>query len=233
MTNWERSTIKNTFSPEQKQAWKPKIIERNTFSFTRGKDKVIRLHKTDIVTFKPNGKMVLNSGGWRTKTTMARISNELKDNNYGIWADKGIWYVCDYIKQRTVAYYDNMVLPDCFMDKNAAKSLRARIKEEKLRKDIKKFVNLITPDNLPISNAGDCWLCSLRDAKSITLGQHTTDTNHLLEHIKEGYMHGSLIMNALKWAGYNTPQYILQLRLIPQIKRTVKRYLYSQLGLVI
>jgi hypothetical protein len=76
--------------------------------------------------------------------------------------------------------------------------------------------------------------------KGESLGDVSGDKSHILSHIQEGYLHGSLIINALKWAGYRQPQFIWQLansdlqrgRKPDQIKRALKRYLYRQCGLV-
>jgi hypothetical protein len=35
----------------------------------------IKLHKTEVVVFEPSGKIILNSGGWDTLTTRARITD--------------------------------------------------------------------------------------------------------------------------------------------------------------
>jgi hypothetical protein len=57
---------------------------------------VIILHQTAIVTYKRNvdGEvtMTLDSGGWRTTTTKQRM-NAFLPNRYGIYADKGNWYI--------------------------------------------------------------------------------------------------------------------------------------------
>jgi len=49
----------------------------------------VRLHTTDVVTYKPNGDVVLDSGGWRTVTTKARM------NEYApvsVWSVNGEWF---------------------------------------------------------------------------------------------------------------------------------------------
>jgi hypothetical protein len=53
---------------------KARKVANNTFRYTT-EDGVtrIRLHQTDILCLHPDGSVVLNSGGWRTRTTWDRI----------------------------------------------------------------------------------------------------------------------------------------------------------------
>jgi hypothetical protein len=61
----------------------------------------VRLYATDIVLIHRNGNFTLNSGGWRTATTKARI------NEYSpvrLWQKKGVWYIGD------VKFAENVVV---------------------------------------------------------------------------------------------------------------------------
>lgn len=51
-----------------------KPLQNNTRLFDRGTHYAIRFHYTDVVEIHPDGMYVLNSGGWKTKTTLARIT---------------------------------------------------------------------------------------------------------------------------------------------------------------
>ena len=54
---------------------KPRRVANNTVHYIRPDGcEVWRLHHTDIVTKRPDGLYVLNSGGWRTSTTKDRIN---------------------------------------------------------------------------------------------------------------------------------------------------------------
>ena len=93
-----------------------KKIGNNTFEVIY-KDgcKAIRLHRTDVVTFRRDGSCVLNSDGWETITTKDRM------NKYApviVYQVDYIWY----IKQKNskfpqkgepVRYYDYMVIDQC------------------------------------------------------------------------------------------------------------------------
>jgi hypothetical protein len=52
-----------------------RVIGNNTVRYKRANgDIVIRYHLTDILTRTPNGNLILNTGGWRTYTTKARLN---------------------------------------------------------------------------------------------------------------------------------------------------------------
>lgn len=67
--------------------WK---LAHNTYLIRAGDAYVVRFHGTDVVTYYPDGRVRLNSGGWRTYTTKRRL------NMFGpvpVWAERGEWYV--------------------------------------------------------------------------------------------------------------------------------------------
>lgn len=224
-----RTTLSSQFSREQIKSCQAHIVARNTFKrIEPNGDVVIRLHSTDIVTTKPDGKIVLNSGGWKSVTTKARINCYLPEG-YRLYQEKGSWYV------NGVPFVDGMTLPDDVinLDKNAIKTVVEA--EQKLRKSIRDFVKQIrTMKELPVPMNSDCWFCALRTAgKGEPLGEATGNVDHLLSHIKEAYLHGSLIYNALVWAGYPKPELFWQIPgSLDLVQNAVKRYLYRKLGLV-
>jgi hypothetical protein len=221
---------------------KAKIIARNTFRFTAPDGAIVtRLHQTDIVRALPKGRYQLDSKGWRTVTTKDRMASSI--GQYRIWADKGSWYVGNG-SLGTVPYYDGMILPDAF--KHKAKAGKLEAKEQALRKQVKMFcAKLDKLTELPAPSNGDCWYCSMRVTapakdKGKALGDATGDNSHILEHVKEGYLHGSMIWNALESAGYREPAVIWQMendyrkrgQKTDFAKRALRKYLYRKLGLV-
>lgn len=68
-------------------------------------DIAVRLHRTDVVTFKRNGAIVLDSGGWKTVTTKSRM-NEFSPFN--ICQKNGDWHI--EINGKAVNYDDGMVI---------------------------------------------------------------------------------------------------------------------------
>lgn len=55
----------------------------------------LKLHDTYVVTWYADGRVKLNSGGWRTVTTKARI-NEYLNSGYGVEQELGQWYLTRY-----------------------------------------------------------------------------------------------------------------------------------------
>lgn len=70
-------------------------------------------HGTCVVRAHPDGSVVLNTGGYYTATTKARI-NEYSPAS--VFQDKGVWYVtgraadggCDHSKAARVKFYDGI-----------------------------------------------------------------------------------------------------------------------------
>ena len=56
----------------------------------------VKLHSTNVVTFRPNGDIVLRTGGWNTLTTRDRINRVLRGNYTGQWSigtERGTLYL--------------------------------------------------------------------------------------------------------------------------------------------
>ena len=62
------------------------------------------------------------------------------------------------------------------------------------------------------------------------MGELGNDKSHLIDHLKSVYIHGSLILNALKWAGYTHPEVIFSMDHRNSIVRSVRRYFKFKLG---
>lgn len=68
-----------------------KKIGNNTYLVKRnGGEVAIRLHATDILTFRPDGSVVVKTNGWQTVITKARINEHLPMR--GIFQRSGAWY---------------------------------------------------------------------------------------------------------------------------------------------
>lgn len=203
-----------------------KIIDANTVRYkTADNDNIhIRLHNTDIITIAGN-YIILHSGGWKTNTTKTRI-NTYQDictiiQNQGIWTVKtnsmeSMFY--DGIKITTAG----KIIKPLKEDKKTARILK------QINNYCKKLKGLKT---LPEPSAGDCFYCRMRTVEGgQPLGKVTENTNHLLQHLSEKYIHGSLILNALKSVGYSNPAYIFNHLPREGITRAVRRYFKRHLG---
>jgi len=85
------------------------FVENNTNTV------VLRLHETDIVRVKPNGDVILNSGGWTTWKTMQSMNDVLELFDMAVAStggsvNAGNWIVDDGHGKK-YRYADNMLVP--------------------------------------------------------------------------------------------------------------------------
>lgn len=67
-----------------------KPVANNTRVERRNEDTyALRLHATDIATFHRDGRIEINSGGWRTVTTKDRLGAVTRH----VYSERGTWYV--------------------------------------------------------------------------------------------------------------------------------------------
>lgn len=213
---------------------RPKLIANNTVQYYRNGRRVIRLHQTDILEF--DGPVcTITTEGWQTVTTKDRIN---KYSPIRISSQRGLWYVGETL------FYDGIKICD---GKPPAANLKRERKANKLAESIRKFVAKVDKlDSLPQPDNGDCWYCSMFDRAQPAdksdygvgnkTGKRSTNCKHIRSHVRYGYLHGSLIVNAMRWCGetdmliswaFNDPR--KQWR--RNVKRDLRRYLRSQLGL--
>ena len=203
----------------------------------------IKLHATRIITYYPHG-FTLNSGGWRTSTTKARM-NEYSPAQ--IWQGKGLWTV--HWNGGAYPYADGISFHDSGTVTGAGEDPKAEIK---LRKRVNDFVagymDAFANGTVPPPSGGDCWLCLMKDKHGKPVLD--TDTEHLLSHMDEMYYVPSLLVNAMgDWAGQCTSQaareyvaYVwnggdqkiatyLKGIAVPQLKKVLFDYMAHRLGM--
>lgn len=165
-------------------------------------DRAWRLHLSDVVLVKPDGTVILNDHGFATITTreafgegLAKLTNiGRRVGSGGKIANHALGYGdgAIYFEHRLVLDGDGNVL-----DTDATPN---ELKQRKqLKKRIGQFVQLVHDlPKLPEPSQGDCFGCQFAgDGDDNPLG-----TSHLLDHFKEGYLTGSLIIKALRATGY-------------------------------
>lgn len=83
----------------------------NNTQVERGADDSIgvRLHRTTIVRYYPDGRVQLDSGGWHTVTTKQRIS-QLLPGMMGLVQRRHDWYVENRYLGTTVPFEDGMIV---------------------------------------------------------------------------------------------------------------------------
>lgn len=212
-----------------------KVIAHATIEYTTAEgDRIIRYQNTDIVTVKPNRYMILNSGGYRTPTTKNRINDHLDKGV--LYQEKSVWYYKPgryWSDGKTpVVFYDGITL-NTRGNVTGRKPNAARIEKAtaQMKAKIKTFVNrLDSMDTIPMPSNADCWDCSMQDADGTPLGD-LSNSDHLKNHIFEGYMHGSLLVNAMRNHGYTDQQIGLHYGMDwrDTFKRALRKYLVDKL----
>ncbi len=201
------------------------FVQRNTIRYTNTHgETVIRFHNTDVLVMHDNGGFELNSGGYRTTTTKERINNYIP-GGWGIYSDKGVWYLTNRTKGKTVPFDDGITVGP----RGGITGEGCVSKVLTLKKKVKDYCKaLSTFPGLPIPGPGDCWICMMfnKDGKP--------NNRCLLSHLDEKYIHGTLIVNAMRWRGFDDKQISFHYQ-VPQLKgrvvQAVRAYLMNYLGL--
>lgn len=213
-------------------------LGNNTYLERRPNNQIaVRLHRTDIITYHPDGSCTLNAGGWKTVTTKDRLN---KYSPVCVWQAQSIWYVSEnspYADKNTDRYLftDNMLIDSIGVsdakvetdkDRKAVKTLKARIKT---------FAKLCADNCIGIRPSnGDCWHCLMK-----TKDRVINVTDHLESHMRARYPVPSLIYAACKRFGASQAAMSAIINgeswaedhAKETVKRSVRRYMYEQFGL--
>lgn len=225
-------------------------IANNTRLYERENNSIsIQLHNTDIVTYKANGDIVLNSGGWKTVTTKSRINEYLE--KWIITQHNSIWYLGHGWDSPEYLFEDGITIhPDGSVD-GKPYNKEIETKNRKLKKQVKKyvdgFVKALVNKQIPQPSTGDCWYCCLKTKDGKSWGDCTENTDHIYSHFKEKYYVPSLLVNAIEtfpvcdyargsigfYLGFHeTDPGDFGLNIVRRdVKRSLKRYIYKVLGL--
>ena len=220
-----KQTKKEMLQGIEEKVEKSKLIDNSTLLIDyKDGTKAIRFHNTDILSEK-DGVLTLNSGGWRSRTTKDRINQyakKLQGIPY-IWQKNHQWYIGEGV------FYDGMQF------RNGGQISEIKEDNAKKRNDIlkriSKYCALVTKDNLPIPDSGDCWYCLMKDDSGSCLGDLSSNHGHLISHLEENYLHGSILVNAMREAGYEDRQisYHYQGKLHFTFQRALRKYLVKRL----
>lgn len=220
-----------------------KFIANNTIEITLLNDtKIIRLHNTNIVTFATDGKIILNSGNWRTLTTKQRINSFIGDYNLAIVQRNYSWKLTKYSTSsyciiKETSFFDGMIIDtnnDCKII-NLVNNPHKKMSNQSinnLKKKIKAYCNILDKIDIPLPSNGDCWHCLFREEKTqIPLGDYQKDNSHLLMHLEDNYIHGSILINAMREAGYRDNQISIhyQMKWKDSFKRALYKYMVKRL----
>lgn len=214
-----------------------KKLANNTYLHETQDGIAVRLHNTDVVTIHPDNTYTLNSGGWQTFTTKARI-NEFSPARLG--QDKGIWYL--YVGagagwSKRVAFHDGVKVDANGKPVGMAGDDTADVedKKRKLDKLTRDYINGFAADalangGLKEPSQGDCWGCLFTAQahpfplnlppwqQTPYMGVNLATVNvkesepmgvdHLLQHFEEKYYVPSLLWKAIHSRGYQHPSVI-------------------------
>lgn len=160
----------------------------------------IRLHKTQIIKLYP-GKTVLNSGGYRTVTTKARL-NEF--TMFDVIQNKGIWYVRkNWMDDAVVVFADGITYENGEWTGQGENPDKMRELRKQAKQYAKDYTKALFAGDVPKPNAGDCFYCSMIvQPPSIdagrSLGEVAGGGDHIVSHIEEKYYVPSLLVNAIR-----------------------------------
>jgi len=210
----------------------------------------IRLHETDVVTWVADGRIVLNTGGWKSTVTKTRINDWLPVGWY-VFSVKGEWRVVRHNgdDRQSYPYADGFELrellgvylpvPGTYPDVQTEQQLREA--RAKLRKDIKVYVaklGTVAPvwaaklrEDGSLSTAGDCFYC--RGIVTTPDGAVAQDVDHLWAHLREGYIFPTLVINAYRAKGYSNPEVSFSSHIsyyVSNTQKVVSAYLLKALG---
>ena len=221
-----RQTKKEMLQGIEDKVQSSRIIGNNTLGiFYKDGTEAIRFHSTDVLSAK-GGVVTLNSGGWKTTTTKDRINGFLRHFDVPLYIQQRNhqWFIGEGVFYDGMQFRNDEQISPIMKDNADGRS--------KMLKRIRKYCALITKDNLPFPDSGDCWYCLMKtDKDKKTLGDAFGDISHLISHLEEGYVVGSLLVNAMREAGYRNEQisFHYQLKLVDTFKRVLKKYLIKRL----
>lgn len=213
-------------------------LENNTYLKRRSADTIaVMLHATDVVTYHADGRIVLNTGGWKTVTTKDRITTYAPIR---LWTERGVWYVSidgTWNKQATFENGLTIHANGALEGVGAPPENLSKVKR-KISTYAKGYVDALQQGKIEPPGPGDCFYCQLRD----TTGKPLQDGSHIQSHLDESYYVPSLAVNAMerfgasqacRWAfqacvtGETHPFNAIGLE---QLQKVIRRYVSQQLG---
>lgn len=196
-----KQMIEESRSHQANHAWlKKSRLQVSALLLSNG-DIAVRLVDSNIMVFHPNGWVTLDTCGWQTATTKARM-NDYLPKGWGIYQEKGIWYLSTGYwndpDRKVYAFNDGLTFnPETGVVIGAANVAEIEYKQKRLKKYVKKYIEqMYTFDEdkrLPAPSGGDCWYCALA-----WQGDDFGGDGHVWSHVDEGYYVPTLMAVAMK-----------------------------------
>lgn len=183
-----------------------KVLGNNTTLERRDNGTIaVHLHNTDVVTFYPDNRVSLTSGGFQTVTTKDRLNNY---SGHRVYSVNGVWLVDG------IPFHDGITFgPRGGKPENAAnpKTVNKAKKslDKKVRAYIQGYCQNALQNGLEAPGNGDCWACLFTaDTISDLATTEPMGMDHLLSHMEEKYYVPSLLWKAIHTHGYKNPSFI-------------------------
>jgi hypothetical protein len=212
-------------------------LANHTYVQRRGEDIAVRLHATDVVLYHKDGTITLNSGGWRTPTTKARINAYIPGR--GLHQKNSLWYFSDgdifedgiRIDQSGYPFH-SVISGEGMPTRKAQIEAEMRMKKKRVKEYIDGFCEHITQGKLTLPGGGDCWYCLMFEKAGQSSDDHIR--NHMSE--EEKYYVPSLLFNAIKAKGFSQPEFTFQMimedgkrgKLYWNVRRVLRDYLMKR-----
>jgi len=215
-------------------------------------------HDTDIITYQPDGNVIIDTDGWHTKTTKDRLNNHLpwgsrvyqKDSIWYLWQGCGAcWspYQANHEQDKHLVFADGIkILPDRTIQGAGPPADKLKKLNKAITKYTRDYISALFAGKVPKPSSGDCWFCLLKSQNGETMGEAFRDQDHLLSHFEEKYYVPSLLVRAIElyptsryamwglgylWGELEHGKTCVDDLTKRQLRSSLRRYLRRQLGL--
>lgn len=182
-------------------------VANNTYLIRQGSSSIgLKLHATTIITVRPDGRITLDSGGWRTPTTKGRMNDALREllptSWPGIYQQSGIWLIYPHGKHdQALTFADGMwVLPDGSLAGGGPDISVLKEGVKLIRAYMKPVPQMLASGTFPRPGPGDPWnfLMAAEDGTLPLAGKDAETRKHLVQYMKSKYYFGSLMLRAME-----------------------------------
>ena len=168
-----------------------KLVARNTLRYMDAEGvEYTRFHDTDIIIRHVDGSISVDTGGWNTMTTRARLNEFLPRHRF--YTGSGQLYIDGKpMNQRAQINPDGSVWTD--VDRGADSY-------DSVRKHVDRYIKKLCKDGVPDGSNGDPWV--IADRETGKYAPHLVlDWLGYTDSEAEPYVFQTFIWNALKWNG--------------------------------
>jgi hypothetical protein len=197
----------------------------------------VQLHSTDVITFHEDGRIVFDSGGWKTSTTKERMNSFSPAR---ISQSRGSWTIS--IGTVSANFADGITWTGKRWTNTGDDPSKAVKLAKRAAKFARDYMSAFDAGKVPAPSNVDCWGCSMKTADGKTpMG----GADHILSHMKEKYYVPSLLQRAIerfpvapvvmwyisdKWAGTDNGPWAAGIGK-EQLYKSLYRFCKAELGL--